>query len=84
MQLISIELSSDAKTATYRVLIDQVLTVHQVELLDSGGIRRMMCPAEFDALMLDASTRRADAVKVLSSITWEMVDGHEVRLPITF
>jgi hypothetical protein len=84
VQLISIELSSDAKTATYRFLINHVLTIYQVELLDSGGIRRMMCPAELEALMLDALTRRADAVKILSSITWAMVDGDEVRLPITF
>ena len=84
MQLISIELSSDAKSATYRFLVNHVLKIYEAELLDRGGIRRMMCPAELEALMLDALTRRADAVKVLSSITWEMVDGHEVRLPITF
>ncbi|MFS2033522.1 hypothetical protein ACEN8I_05795 [Polaromonas sp. CT11-55] len=84
MQLISIELSSDVKTATYRFLINHVLAIYRVELLDSGGIRRMMCPAELEALMLDALTRRADAVKVLSSITWDMVDGHGVILPVTF
>jgi hypothetical protein len=39
VQLISIELSSDAKTATYHFLVNHVLKIYEVELLDKGGIR---------------------------------------------
>ena len=82
MKLISITYTPDTGKVSYSFTSDNEVRTYFADVYDNGGIRGVVCEPDLETLLLEAQTRKCDAVKTLSKATWDFIDGVGVIFPI--
>jgi len=82
MKLASITYVPNIGRVSYNFIFANEVKTYFANVSDDNGIRGISCEPDLEALLLEAQAKNSNAVKTLSKVTWNVIDGVGVEFPI--